>query len=67
MPEMHGLYYISRDGRTKYQLDLNSFPQVDRPEREVLSALLRYALDGLEAQQYVLPMALQPQAMKVSP
>lgn len=42
-----GLYYVHRDGMTISQLDGRYFPQLDRPERDVVAAYLRYALDRI--------------------
>lgn len=49
----HGLYYRSRDGQHTYQLDFNAEPPYrwvpDRPELDVAIAVVRYALERLEA------------------
>ncbi len=43
----HGLHYGSRDGSVVYRLDGGPFPPIKRPERDVLKALLSYALGKL--------------------
>jgi CRISPR/Cas system-associated protein Cas10 (large subunit of type III CRISPR-Cas system) len=50
----HGLYYVDRwvDNATVFRIDRESFPRIERPERDVLRALLIYAsskLDQLDA------------------
>jgi hypothetical protein len=49
----HGLYYVTRDGRTRIGLDrlLIEFPEpgaIPRPERDVLAALLQFCIEGLD-------------------
>lgn len=43
-----GLYYVDRDGETLYTLDREPLPEIGRPDRDVLLALLRYVTDQLE-------------------
>ncbi|HEY1394964.1 hypothetical protein [Roseateles sp.] len=47
-----GLYYVSRGDAPQmlYRLDASHLPNVPRPDRDVLKALLRYASDGLDEQ-----------------
>lgn len=43
-----GLYYIDRRARRMWVLDNDSMPEIPRPERDVLVALLRHAAERLE-------------------
>lgn len=43
-----GLTYVGLSGTT-YVLGRQPFPSVARPDRDVLTALLRYALERVEA------------------
>jgi len=50
----HGLVYVHRDGQGVTLLDRGDYwrtqyPRIPRPERDVARALLRYALDQLDA------------------
>jgi hypothetical protein len=47
VPARSGLYYVHRDNSTVSTLDITRLPCIDRPDRDVLIALLRYALDQL--------------------
>jgi len=54
----HGLLYVHRDGQGHTFLDRGCyqqqpFPRMPRPERDVLRALLTYALDELDGQDDV--------------
>lgn len=42
------------DRGTTYDLAGRSFPEIPRPDRDVIAALLRYALEKLEEQSFPL-------------
>lgn len=49
-PMTHGLLYTDRVGHAHYSLDREHMPDIPRPERDVVIAILRHAVERLEEQ-----------------